>query len=81
MLTSSELYAAGYEAAVRGERLDGALWQWRSYRDGFRHGSDDDAMPELQPGRQRQRRRPTRQKPKTWYPHVVPAATRQTVLF
>ena len=81
MLTSSELYAAGYEVAVRGERPDGALWQWRSYRDGFRHGSKDDAMPELGPGRQRRRRRPTRQQQLTWYPNDAPAATQQTVLF
>ena len=81
MLTSSQLYAAGYEAAVRGKRPDGSLWQWCSYRDGFRHGGEDDAMLELRPGRQRRRRRPTRQKPPTWYPHVAAAATRQTVLF
>ena len=81
MLTPSELYAVGYEAAARGKRPDRSLWQWRSYRDGFRHGSDDDAMPELQPGRQRRRRRLIRQQQPAWYPHVVPAATRQTVLF
>ena len=52
MLTSSQLYAAGYEAAVRGKRPDGSLWQWCSYRDGFRHGGEDDAMLELRPGRQ-----------------------------
>ena len=78
MLTSSELYAAGYEAAVRGQRPDRWLWQWPSYRAGFRHGGKDGGMPELRPGRQQ--RRPRREKSAVCY--IAPAAPpRQTMLF